>query len=336
MDCAFSVRAKNRDCLRVSTRDRAGRFARLGSRVTRNPKCARAIPDGNLVGTASDLFYGLSTAFGYGTSDFVARQASHRIGHVRVLFYLDLVGFAIFVPFALALESGFWRWSDAWGIVLGLGVLNTFASLFLYRSFEYGVLSVVSPIASSYPAVTAALAILFLGDRPGVPATVGIVFALGGILLLSRGGVHPANAPPKDARMGVLSAFGAFAGYGVFYFALKYVVADVGPITVVTVVRVVGVVVLLLLSAAGLLHVGRLPRPLWPSLGAMSALDSLAFVAFNMGIVEGSVAIVGTLSGLFSAVTVGLAVAVLRERLTRVQLVGVLAIFAGVVLIALG
>ena len=47
------------------------------------------------MGTVSDLFFGLSTAVGYGTSDFVARQASHRIGHVRVLFYMELVGFVI-------------------------------------------------------------------------------------------------------------------------------------------------------------------------------------------------------------------------------------------------
>ncbi len=287
------------------------------------------------MGTASDLFFGLATAFGYGTSDFVARQASQRIGHVSVLFYLELIGFAILAPLALVFERGLWGWSDAWWLLLGLGVLNTFASLFLYRSFEYGVLSVVSPIASSYPAVTAGLAILFLNDRPGIPATIGIVLALAGILLLSRGGVHPANALPKDARIGVVSAFGAFAGYGVFYFALKYVVADVGPITVTLLVRLVGVVVLLLLSVAGLVRVRGLPRPLWPSLGAMGVLDSLAFVAFNVGILGGSVAIVGTLSGLFSAVTVGLAAAILHERLMPMQLAGVLSIFLGVVLIAL-
>ncbi len=288
------------------------------------------------MGTASDLFYGLATAFGYGTSDFVARQASHRIGHIQVLFYLDLIGFLLLAPVAVGLEGSVWRWSNAWWLLLGLGVVNTGASLCLYRSFEYGVLSVVSPIASSYPAVTAALAILFLGDRPGAPATLGIVCALGGILLLSRGGVHPANAPPRDARAGIVAAFGAFAGYGVFYFALKYVVADVGPVTVATVVRLVGVAVLLAASAVHLLRVRGLPRPLWPHLASMGILDSFAFIAFNIGILGGSVAIVGTLSGLFSAVTVALAALVLRERLTRPQLVGVLAIFVGVVLIALG
>ena len=287
------------------------------------------------MGADSDLFFGLTTAVGYGTSDFVARQASHRIGHVPVLFYMELVGFVILAPVAFLLERGLCVWSGAWLLVLGLGVLNTFSTLFLYRSFEYGVLSVVSPIASSYPAATAALAILFLKDTPGVPATAGIVAVLAGILLLSRSGAHPANAPPRKARVGLVSAFLAFAGYGVFYFALKFVVADVGPVTVAAVVRVVGVVSLLALAAARALRIGGLPRSLWPHLGAMGCLDSFAFIAYNVGILGGSVAIVGTLSGLFSAVTIGLAVAILHERLTRVQLVGVLVIFLGVVLIAL-
>ena len=287
------------------------------------------------MGTESDLFFGLSTALGYGTSDFVARQATHRVGHLHVLFYMELVGLVILAPVALVFERGQWVWSDTWLLLFGLGVLNTFSTLFLYRSFEYGVLSVVSPIASSYPAATAALAILFLHESVAPPAAAGIVLVLAGILLLGRAGPHPANAPPRDARAGVVSALAAFGGYGVFYFALKYVVADVGPVTVTAVVRLVGVVLLLLLGAVGLVRIRGLPRFLWPHLGAIGVLDSLAFIAYNVGILGGSVAIVGTLSGLFSAVTVGLAAAVLHERLTRLQLGGVLAIFLGVLLIAL-
>ena len=56
--------------------------------------------------------------------------------------------------------------------------------------------------------------------------------------------------------------------------------------------------------------------------------------AYRVGIVAGSVAIIGPLSGLFSAVTVGLAAIFLRERLTRIQYAGMAAIFLGVVLMA--
>lgn len=288
------------------------------------------------MGTTSDLAFGLTAAFGYGTGDFLARQASHRIGHARVLFWMELGSLALLVPIAFAFERGGWHLGPSVLAVAGLGVVSVVASLFLYRAFEYGVLSVVSPLASSYPAVTAALAILFLGDRPGAFASVGIVAVLAGIVLLSRSEPHPDNPRPKDARAGVVSAFVAFAGYGVFYFALDYVVTDVGPASTAAIVRIVAVGLLLAAGAARVLHLGVPERSAARLIVPISILDTVAFVGYNVGIVDGSVAIVGTLSGLFSAVTIGIAAVVLHERLTRVQYAAVLAIFLGVALMAAG
>ena len=283
---------------------------------------------------ASDLAFGLTTAAGYGTGDFLARQASHRIGHLSVLFYMELIGMVILLPVAVWFESSRWEATTMWLWLVVLGSINLVASLFLYKSFEYGVLSVVSPLASSYPAVTATLAIVFLGDRPGGLASLGIVAVLSGIMWLSRSRVHPANPAAKDPRVGIVSAFVAFAGYGVFYFALKCPVVELGPVTSAAVSRLVGVMILLAVAVGGR-SIGRPPRGLVSSLLAIGVVDSLAFLAYNVGIQGGSVAVVGTLSGLFSAVTVGLAVAILRERLTWPQYAGVAAIFVGVALLAI-
>ncbi len=286
------------------------------------------------MGTASDLFFGLSAAFGYGSGDFLARRASRRIGYLRVLFYMEAVSLLVMVPLSLAFEADRWRGSAALVAILLLALVNVFASLFLYRAIEYGVLSVVSPLISSYPAVTAALAILFLGDRPPAAAAAGIVAALTGTALISRSGAHPENPPPKDARVGLVSAVLSFAGYGVFYFALKYAVTDFGPLTSVTFVRGAGLAILLLASLAGLARIPPPARDVVPTIVAMGILDTFGFLAYSVGIVSGSVAVIGTLSGLFSAVTVGLAAAFLRERLTRVQYAGMAAIFLGIVLMA--
>jgi drug/metabolite transporter (DMT)-like permease len=129
---------------------------------------------------------------------------------------------------------------------------------------------------------------------------------------------------------------GAFAGYGVFFFGLAFVVGPLGPVTSATVVRGVGAAVLGILVLARRFSVGRLPRDLWVSIAVIVVLDEVAFVAFNVGVLLGSVAIVGTLSGLFSAVTVGIAAVMLRERLTRIQYAAIGAIFGGVSMIALG
>jgi drug/metabolite transporter (DMT)-like permease len=287
------------------------------------------------VGAESDLLFGLATAFGYGTGDFVARQSARRIGHLQVLFYMELASLAILVPAAIVFDHGLWHWTPMWGYAAALAILNVVASLFLYRSFEYGVLSVVSPVVSAFPAVTALLAFVFLPDRPTALAGAGIVAALAGVVLISRAPAHPDNPPAKDARKGLVSAVLCFLGYGVFYFALKFVVADLGVLTAAAYVRVVGVAAIALAVLAGIADVHRLPRTFVPALAVVGVLDSAAFVTYNLGIALGSVAIVGTLSGLFSAVTVGLAALVLRERLVTIQYAGLAFIFLGIGLMAI-
>jgi len=287
------------------------------------------------VGAESDLIFGLATAFGYGSGDFVARQTARRIGHLQVLFYMEVASLALLVPAAVLFDSGQWHWTPMWGYAAGLAVLNVVASLFLYRSFEYGVLSVVSPVVSTFPAVTAILAFVFLPEQPTPLEVAGIVAALAGVVLISRAQAHPDNPPAKDARKGLVSAVLCFLGYGVFYFALKFVVADLGVLTTAAYVRVVGVAAIAVAMLAGIAHVHRVPRAFVPSLVVVGVLDSAAFLTYNVGITLGSVAVVGTLSGLFSAVTVGLAALILRERLVRIQYAGLAAIFLGIVLLAL-
>ncbi len=63
---------------------------------------------------------------------------------------------------------------------------------------------------------------------------------------------------------------------------------------------------------------------------------SAGFVAYAAGIAGGSVAIVTTLSGLFGAVTLGLAALVLKERLAAPSYASIGIMLAGVVLILRG
>lgn len=286
------------------------------------------------MGAESDILFGLATALGYGSGDFVARQAARRIGSLHVLFYMELISLVVLVPAALVFEGGLWHWTPMLGYAAALAILNVVASLFLYRAFEYGVLSVVSPVVSTFPAVTAILAFLFLPERPTLPSVAGIAAALLGVVLISRAEAHPDNPPAKDARKGLVSAVVCFLGYGVFYFALKFIVGDLGIFTTAAYVRGIGVAAIAVAILVGVADVHRLPREFVRPLAVVGVLDSAAFLTYNLGISSGSVAIVGTLSGLFSAVTVGLAALFLRERLVAVQYAGLASIFIGIVLMA--
>ena len=67
----------------------------------------------------------------------------------------------------------------------------------------------------------------------------------------------------------------------------------------------------------------------------MGVLDTGAFLCNNLGMQLEQVSVVSVLSSLYGAVTVLLAAVVLREHLRKIQWIGIVGIFVGIVLISL-
>jgi drug/metabolite transporter (DMT)-like permease len=282
-----------------------------------------------------DIGFGLATAFGYGTADFVAKRTADRVGFVETLWYLESLGTPILVVLALLLEHVTEIPLDPLLLLIGLTGINVVASFFLYRAYEFGTLSVVSPLASAYPTLIVILAVVLLREQLTAGDVVGIALTILGVVLITRVTIGQVSRA-KDHRIGIVSAIVAFLGYGVFYFGLKLVVGPIPPVTSAAIIRAVSLVPVAIIAArTGVL---RLPRKgLAKAALAIATLDSLALVAYNLGLETGhSLAVLGTVSGLFSAVTVAWAVVLLKERLSVVQWIGAAAIFAGIITLALG
>lgn len=71
--------------------------------------------------------------------------------------------------------------------IMALGIVDAFASLSFSMASTLGMLSVVSVVAALYPAVTALLSTLLLGERPQFTQCIGIILALSGVVLISTG-----------------------------------------------------------------------------------------------------------------------------------------------------
>jgi drug/metabolite transporter (DMT)-like permease len=282
-----------------------------------------------------DVGFGLATAFGYGTADFVAKRTADRVGFVETLWYLELLGSPLLVALALVLEHVSALPVGPLLVLTGLTGFNVAASFYLYRAFEFGTLSVVSPIASAYPTLIVVLAVFVLHQHLSAGDIVGIPLTLVGVVLITRVTSRQASRA-KDHRIGILSAIVAFVGYGVFYFGLKLVIGPIPPVTGAAVVRLISLAPVAVVAAQyGVLRIPR--KGLAKAASMIAILDSLALVAYNVGLTTGnSLAVLGTVSGLFSAVTVAWAVLLLKERLSAIQWVGAAAIFAGIATLAAG
>ena len=300
------------------------------------------------------ILLGLAAAFNWGAADFMARFATRRIGALRALLFMQLFGFLALTVVMAA--TGHWskffpafRWS-IWAWIVLAGVLSVLGALALYRSFEIGVLALVSPIAASYPALTVLLSIS-TGERLTRAHTFGVVAVIVGVIAAalaspaqSESTVNvPAGLERKSPEYhrahllrGVPWALAAALIFGVNYWILGFRVMPVfGGFASVWVIRLVSFLVLaLLLRPFG--EPASLPNASTTLLiFFIGVTDTAGFVCNNLGFKQEEIAIATVLSSLYGVVTVFFAALFLHERLGRRQWAGVVLIFVGVVLISI-
>lgn len=297
---------------------------------------------------------GLMAALFWGVADFCARGASRAAGTFATLLVVQVLGIAGLLAFGLPL--GVLRLAGVpMNLTLAAAAINLLimgGAALLYRAFAVGTLALVSPIAASFAAITALLALLS-GERPSPQALVGIGLTIAGVVVVSA--VPEATAElEKEATAlahrrwrparGLVEALGAMLTFGVGYWLLRFVTDPLGGVTVAFIgkladfaVLVVVALVLLVrrdLSGRGATQTSH-PAAFWLYVVPTGLLDTAANVAYNLGITVALTSVVVVLASLFSAVTVGLAWIFLRERLAPWQRAGVGAILIGIVLVNL-
>jgi drug/metabolite transporter (DMT)-like permease len=303
------------------------------------------------------IFLGLAGAICWGAADFAARFASRRVGAYRTLFFMQFFGFlalSIYMKFTGGFSGVASGWQP-WAMAVFAGLINVGASLSLYHSFEIGVMTVVAPVSSCYPALTALLAFAS-GERIGPLRGAGLAVTLTGVVLAAMSfsshadaGAGPVAGDPNGTgaakkptnsqvqlSKGVGWAILAAVGFGfLFWFLGFHVVPAVGSGVSVWIMRLTAIFSLLLVSIPAGKPV-RMPHGgVWWFLAAVGLMDTVAFVLNNMGLRVGPVSVVSVLASLYGAVTVLLSWIFLREKLGRSQWLGIVLIFVGIIFVSL-
>jgi drug/metabolite transporter (DMT)-like permease len=199
-------------------------------------------------------------------------------------------------------------------------------------------MSVVAPVSSAYPALTVTLAIMS-GERITPLRGAGLAVTLIGVILAATTFTPSGGDSAKESAhltKGVGWAILAALGFGVlFWFLGFYVVPAVGPAISVWVIRLTCFSVLAVASVPTRQSLKPPSGSVWWLLAAVGFLDTAAFVANNAGLHTGQVSVVSVLASLYGAVTVLLSWIFLREKLERTQWLGIILIFAGIVLVSI-
>jgi drug/metabolite transporter (DMT)-like permease len=276
------------------------------------------------------LALGSSTC--YGVSNFVGPQLARRHTLTSVLIFSQVAALLASALYLIVNGGHPLPSSDVWVAFLA-GAGNAGGLIGFYIAAELGPLSVVAPIGA-VGAVVPVVWGLATGDSLRVTQALGLVLAMGGAALAARR--PPATAAQMlrypNPRASAIWAAGSAVAFGVFLTALPEASAH-GQAWALFDARL-GLVVLLTLWAGRKLRAVKLSRS-----SALLTVPGLLLITgtllYTTAAAHGQLSLVSVLGSLFPVVTVGLGVAVLQERLSRTQVVGVVAALGGIVLIAL-
>lgn len=282
------------------------------------------------------IIYGLLAALLWGSGDVLINRLTQHTGTMRALVFTQLLSLLFWVVYAFLGPFPSNAGIAPWQFAALAGVFHVGGLILTYRAFEIGTLSIVSPIASSFSIVTAVLA-LVMGETTSPIALAGVAMLVLGVIVVTRASSKDSNATLK----GVPEALGSALGFGVMFWLLpsksEPALGMAWPLVVLKVMA----------SSSAVLSLLRAKRPeestlplsksqVWIYAIGVALTDSLAWVTFILGTRDQkAVAVVTALASLFSVVTVVLAAILLRERLNKVQYLGIAAIFVGIALVSL-
>jgi drug/metabolite transporter (DMT)-like permease len=271
----------------------------------------------------------LAASLCYGTSNFIGPLLSRTLAPTAVL----VVGQAVAMVASGAVVIGVAAPPPGGGalaaaVAAGLG--NALGLAAFYRAAAIGPISVVAPIGATGAAVPVILG-LAVGEEVAALALAGILLAVSGAAMAARRD-GDASAPAGERRRSIVYAVLSAIGFGVF-------LAGMAPASQTGVFWAVMISRISLLASVigGALLLGsalRVPARQLPKVAVPGLLLFLGTMSYSFATQTGLLSVVSVLGSLFPVVTVALALALLGERLNRVQRVGVGATVLGVVLIS--
>lgn len=261
----------------------------------------------------------LASALVIGTSDFTGGVATRRDAALRVTAVAQFTGAVTAVILALVVGADRVTTTDVVGGAVA-GLSGTFSFVCFYRALAIGVMGVVAPVAALIGAVVPAGVGLARGESLAGHSLVGLAVAVVAIVLVTRDD-GPGRAGPTPRRALILAAT-AGMGFALFFLALAETSDDAGMWPLV-VARAVSLPVVAVVASA---VTGRL-TPADRTARHLAALTGVTEMVANALIVvalrRGPVAVASVFGSLYPVSTAVLAWVLLRERIGRLQVLGV-------------
>ena len=274
----------------------------------------------------ASVVFGLASAACWGAGDFCGGLATRRTHVYSVILASQVVGVVMLIGLALAFgESVPTPVHLLWG---GLGGLaGTLGLVAFYRALASGQMGVAAPVGGVIGAATPAILGTFLEGWPGALKLMGFALALIAVWFVSR----TENATAHVNELGLATVAGIC--FGAFFICIHRA-SETGVFWPLVAARFTSLTALSIVATVT--HQPRLPdKPHLPLIALVGVMEVGGNAFYALAARAGRLDVAAVISSLYPAGTVWLAWLILKERITRLQTVGIVAALAAIVLIAI-
>lgn len=275
---------------------------------------------------------GLLAALLWGGTDFLVGLNARAVGVKRAVYFGQALGFSIMTLLLIAFPAFILKSMsaslDVWLIGIVAAVLTVSGALALSKAFALGKASIVAPLVTSYGVVTTLLSWAG-GEQISLIQLLCIALCVIGVVLSS---IHSDSKLPHNTQASSSIAYALLAAvfYGTsFWLQGRFVLPVLGPVTMLWLAYLIGLIVLVVIVLRVKDGLKIPPLKNCMTLTGASLMNLGGFSSFAWGAVAGSVSVVTVISTLSGGIAAILGYVFFKERLAKVQVLGVVLVLVG-------
>lgn len=276
------------------------------------------------------ILLGLISGLTWGAGDFAGGMASRKLGTYRAVIFQEFVGLALVITAVIVTREPFLSVRALIYAVLS-GIAGNLGLLLFYHALGTRTMSIAAPVSALMTAILPVFVAFLTEGLPAPLIILGFLFAFAAVWLISQD-----RAPDRTLRAhlsDLMYPLFAGVGFGLFFIFIHEATRS-STIWPMIVSRVTGVVIVGLFML-----IRRMDWRLDPSVRApvvaSGVLDISGNLFFILASQLGRLDVAAVLGSLYPGVTVLLAWLVLKERLSRLQWVGVASALVAIILLTL-
>lgn len=285
--------------------------------------------------TLLSILSGMGGMFAWGIYDFLGGVFSKQIGPFRAFFWSQLAGAASVLLLALVFAVSL---NVPIRVVLLFpvaAILYSAGYLFYFKGLEIGNISIVSATMNLWAVFTMLFAFIFMGQRLSLIEALGVPMILAGVTLASVNWSDIRNQRFQLSSGVKEAVLGAFF-FGIFWNISEIISEKAGWLLATLLVKAGIVLFVLIFSFLVRREIGwktAAPRTKYAVL-IMGIIEAGAVAMVNYGLTIGQAILITPIASALSIVTITLAIVFLKDKVTKLQGLGMIAAIAGIVVTA--